>query len=128
MTRKSFNWGVLAGLFANRAGLAYASQAAAAPREKPAVNDWHAELTKRIQALDGRGGGTLELGDGVFEIDKPLHIPRDVSLLMTPNAVIRARANFQGDAVIVKGGGQYSKAAGTSGGFAVGSSTAIANR
>lgn len=112
MTRKIFNWGVLAGLLGNRMGLASASQAAAG---RAAGTDSHSELTKRIASLAERGGGTLELGDGVYEIDQPLRIPRGVSLVMTPNAVIQAKAGFHGDAVIIKGGGQYSTYSATSG-------------
>lgn len=103
ITRKNFSWGVLAGF----------AQAAMGASEK--ITDWHAELTRRIASLSDRGGGTLELGDGVYEIDQPLRIPRAVSLVMTPNAVIRAKANFKGDAVIIKGGGQYATSSATSG-------------
>jgi hypothetical protein len=102
MTRKNFNWGVLAGVFGNR--MAMAADIAG-----------HTELTQRIASLADRGGGTLELGDGVYEIDKPLRIPRSVSLVMTPNAVIRAKPGFAGDAVIIKGGGAYSAFSATSG-------------
>ena len=64
----------------------------------------HAELTKRIAELDARGGGTLELGDDVYGIDRPLRLPRVVSLYMTPHAIIRALPGFQGEAVVVKEG------------------------
>lgn len=77
--------------------------------------DWHPELTRRIAALEKRGGGTLELSDGVFEISQPLRLPLSVSLVMTPNAVIRARHGFSGDAVVIKGGGSKSKFTATSG-------------
>jgi hypothetical protein len=77
--------------------------------------DWHAELSKRVGALQERGGGTLELGDGVYEIAKPLRLPISVSLTMSPNAVIRARVGFSGDAVLIKGGGAKSKFGETSG-------------
>ena len=83
--------------------------------EQPRIDDWHAELTRRIAALDAGGWGTLELADGVYEIDKTLRLPKSVSLIMTPNACIRAKANFKGDAVIVKGGGAYSKYSQTAG-------------
>jgi hypothetical protein len=79
------------------------------------VENWHEELTKRIDALDKRGGGTLELGDGEYEIDKPLLLPNSVSLMMTPCAVIRAKAGFMGDAVIIKGGGENSRFSHTGG-------------
>ena len=121
LLRSSLGWGMLAGLFANKLNLAKAAQTGAKPRpelpqkDSAPVDDWHAELTRRIAALDARGGGTLELGDGEYEIVRTLRLPRSVSLVMTPNAVIRAKANFQGDAVIVKGGGNYSKTAATSG-------------
>jgi hypothetical protein len=65
--------------------------------------------------MDAAGGGTLELGDGVYEISRPLRIPVCVSLIMTPNAVIRAAENFDGDAVIIKGGGNRSKYSDTAG-------------
>jgi hypothetical protein len=73
------------------------------------VGDWHSDLTARIAELEARGGGTLELADGEYEISKPLRLPLSVSLVMTPYAVIRARRGFQGDAVIIKGGGEDSK-------------------
>ncbi|MDR3678142.1 MAG: hypothetical protein P4N24_21855 [Acidobacteriota bacterium] len=73
------------------------------------IDDWHEQLTGQIKELEARGGGTLELADGVYEITKPLRLPVSVSLVMTPYAVIRARRGFQGDAVIVKGGGKSSK-------------------
>lgn len=104
--------GLLAGLFGGRLALAAPAPPAAAGTP---VADWHAELTRRIAALDARGGGTLELADGVYEIDQTLRLPRAVSLVMTPNAVIRAKPGFQGDAVIVKGGGNYSKFSATAG-------------
>jgi len=72
------------------------------------VIDWNEELAKKIAALEERGGGTLELGDGVYDISKPLRLPISVSLVMTPNAVIRAKSGFEGDAVIIKGGGKRS--------------------
>jgi len=115
LLRSSLRWGILAGLLGNKLGLLDASQPGMeSHRESPVitgsqVDDWHAELTGRIEALEARGGGTLELADGVYEIAKPLRLPLSVSLVMTPYAVIRARSGFQGDAVIVKGGGNYSK-------------------
>lgn len=83
--------------------------------EKSQIDDWHLELTKRIAGMEENGGGTLELGDGVYEISKPLQLPLSVSLIMTPNAVIRAKPNFIGDAVIIKGGGKKSNFSDTSG-------------
>ncbi len=65
----------------------------------------HAELTQRIAALADQGGGTLELGDGVYGIQEPLVLPASVSLYMTPHAVIQALPNFHGDAVVFKDGG-----------------------
>jgi hypothetical protein len=79
------------------------------------IGEWHSELSRRIAALEKGGGGTLELSDGVYEISKPLHLPASVSLTMTPNAVIRARQGFSGDAVLIKGGGSKSKFTGTGG-------------
>lgn len=102
----------LAGLFGLRPPAARAGEP---DPDGPKVDGWHAELTRRIAALDARGGGTLELGDGVYEIDKPLRLPRSVSLVMTPNAVIRAKPNFQGEAVLVKGGGKYAVSSATAG-------------
>jgi hypothetical protein len=113
--------GLMGGLFGNRMHMLYASEpgaAAFAPTlgaDESKGDDWHAELTKRIAALEERGGGTLELGDGVYSIVKPLRLPISVSLVMTPNAVIRAQGGFAGDAVIVKGGGSRSKFSETSG-------------
>ena len=84
-------------------------RAGSAAMDGSQVDDWHNELTLRIAELEARGGGTLELADGVYQISKPLRIPVSVSLVMTPYAVIRARKGFQGDAVIIKGGGKGSK-------------------
>lgn len=84
-------------------------------RNEPTPVDWHPELSKRIRAMEERGGGTLELGDGVYEISKPLRLPVSVSLTMTPNALLRARKGFSGDAVLIKGGGSKSKFSETSG-------------
>ncbi len=113
----SLRFGILASLFGAVAGKVGAAETASPTAARATVNDWHAELTKRIAALDARGGGTLELGDGIYEISQTLNLPRSVSLVMTPNAVIRAKPNFQGDAVIVKGkgGGAYSKFSATAG-------------
>lgn len=115
LLKNSLRWGILTGLFGSRAGLLSASQVDTPTRAGspamcgPQLDDWHEELTKRIATLEERGGGTLELADGVYEISSPLRLPLSVSLVMTPYAVIRARAGFQGDAVIIKGGGKYSK-------------------
>ncbi|MGA8108026.1 MAG: hypothetical protein WB974_01245 [Acidobacteriaceae bacterium] len=79
------------------------------------VSDWHQELTQRIATLEAGGGGTLELGDGVYEISQPLRLPISTNLVMTPNAVIRAKSGFQGDAVVIKGGGSKSRFTVTSG-------------
>lgn len=89
---------------------------AAEPAKDPAHGgDGWTELTQRIAALDARGGGTLELGDGVYELDQPLRVPRAVSVTMSPNAVLRARSGFKGDAVLLKGGGSYSRFSQTAG-------------
>jgi hypothetical protein len=111
----------LAGLIGNKMNMVYAnvpntgSLSGLPGRNGYQVDDWHLELTKRIAALDERGGGTLELSDGIYEISKPLRLPSSVSLVMTPNAVIRAKAGFEGDVVIIKGGGKRSKFSDSSG-------------
>ena len=88
----------------------------AGPTARPGhLDDWHSELTGQIAALEKKGGGTLELGDGVYEISNPLRLPISVSLTMTPNTVLRAKAGFTGDAVLIKGGGSKSKFTETSG-------------
>ncbi len=79
------------------------------------LDDWHSELTGQIAAFEKRGGGTLELGDGVYEISKPLRLPISVSLTMTPNAILRAKVGFSGEAVLIKGGGSKSMFTETSG-------------
>lgn len=56
-----------------------------------------------LAAIATAGGGTLQVPDGAFGIARTLDLPRDVSLLMTPGAVIRALPDFAGDAVIRKG-------------------------
>jgi len=62
----------------------------------------HIELTNRIGELERRGGGTLDLPDGIYDVDRPLRLPRTVSLRMAPHAVIRALPGFEGEAVVVK--------------------------
>jgi len=114
LIRNSLGFGVLAALFGSKANILAATTEAPAPKTATA-NDSYPELSKRIATLDARGGGTLELGDGVYEISQTLRLPRSVSLTMTPNAVIRAKSSFQGDAVIIKGGGDYSKYSQTAG-------------
>lgn len=110
--------GILAGLTRNKMSLSNTNDISTrigSPRiDGSQVDDWHSELTKRIAALVERGGGTLELGDGVYEISKPLLLPNSVSLVMTPNAVIRARPHFEGDAVIIKSGTDLSDISGLS--------------
>ena len=115
MLRSSLRWGIVAGLFGNKMGMLNAGQmdtgdhAGSPALPGSPVDDWHAELTRRIAELEARGGGTLELADGVYEISKPLRLPLSVSLVMTPYAVIRAKPGFQGDAVVIKGGGKALK-------------------
>lgn len=87
----------------------------ASPTQKILKDDWHKELNKQIETLEKKGGGTLELSDGVYEISEPLRLPISVSLVMSPNAVIRAKQGFKGDAVLIKGGGSKSKFTETSG-------------
>ena len=62
----------------------------------------HAELTQKIAELERQGGGTLDLPDGIHGIDRPLRLPRIVSLRMTPHAIIRVLPGFKGEAVVVK--------------------------
>ncbi len=62
----------------------------------------HSELTRRIAELERRGGGTLDLPDGVHGIDRTLRLPRTVSLSMSPHATIRALPGFEGEAVVLK--------------------------
>ena len=113
--------GFLGGLFGNKPSLFGANHPNdGASKRSPdvhrsPVDDWHMELTRRIAALEARGGGTLELGDGVYQISRPLRLTTSVSLVMTPNTVIRARAGFDGDAVLIKGGGKKSVFTDTSG-------------
>ncbi|HUW93868.1 MAG TPA: hypothetical protein VMV74_11940 [Bacteroidales bacterium] len=110
----------LAGLIGNKMN-AYATVPSSGVRSETSwmdgsqVDDWHSELTQRIAVLDERGGGTLELGDGVYEISKPLNLLSSVSLVMTPNAVIKAMSGFEGDAVLIKGAGRSSTFSGTGG-------------
>ncbi len=87
----------------------------ASPNKGGLNDDWHKELTKRIEALAKAGGGTLDLGDGIYEISKPLRLLTSVSLVMSPNAVLRAKQGFKGDAILIKGGGSKSKFTETSG-------------
>ena len=62
----------------------------------------HSELTERIGDLERKGGGTLDLADGAYGIDRTLRIPRTVSLCMSPHAIIRALPGFEGEAVVLK--------------------------
>ncbi len=48
-------------------------------------------------------GGTLHLSDGHYCISCSLELPRNVSLVMEPGAVLQALPEFIGDAVVVKG-------------------------
>lgn len=79
------------------------------------VDNWDDELAKRIAVLDEKGGGTLELSDGVYEISRTLRLLSSVSLVMTPNAVIKAKTNFEGDAVLIKCAGKPSDFSATGG-------------
>jgi hypothetical protein len=118
LIQKVTGLGLLLGLFGNKTEMLAAAEPKAPTPSRvngDQVGDWNVEFGKRIAAMEERGGGTLELGDGVYEISKPLRLPVSVSLVMTPNAVIRARAGFKGDAVIIKGGGRKSKFTQTSG-------------
>jgi hypothetical protein len=102
----------LAGLIGNKINMVYAKGPSTGTLsgsqriDVTKVDDWHEELTKRIAVLNEQGGGTLELSDGAYEISKTLRLPISVSLVMTPNAVIRAKVGFEGDAVIIKEGGE----------------------
>jgi hypothetical protein len=107
--------GIVAGLMGARFDKVYASEPVAPIDKELPIDDWHAELTERIDLLDANGGGTLELGDGLYEISKTLRIPTSVSLIMTPNAVIKAKAGFEGDTVIIKSKGNKSKYSYTAG-------------
>ncbi|GHT23785.1 hypothetical protein FACS189419_08190 [Planctomycetales bacterium] len=107
--------GLVAGLLGAHFDKVLANEPVAPIDKETPIDDWHAELTKRITLLDANGGGTLELGDGLYEISKPLRILTSVSLIMTPNAVIKAKAGFEGDAVLIKGGGNKSKYSDTAG-------------
>lgn len=62
----------------------------------------HAELTQRIAELERQGGGTLDLQDGIYGVDRTLRLPRNVSLRMAPHAVIRVLPGFEDDAVVLK--------------------------
>jgi hypothetical protein len=117
LLRNALSFGSLAGVLGGTAlvGATESVLAASPDASQTPGKDWHEELTKRMAALEARGGGTLELGDGVYEIGRPLCVPVSVSLIMTPNAVIRAKPKFDGDAVIIKGGGKQSKFSGTAG-------------
>ncbi|MGI6099050.1 MAG: hypothetical protein ACOYD3_04720 [Kiritimatiellia bacterium] len=60
------------------------------------------ELQTRIGKLVGAGGGTLQLADGVYGLDRTLVLPKDVSLCMTPHAILRALPGFKGDVILLK--------------------------
>ncbi len=109
LLRSSLKWGAIAGLLCNSTSELNASQMAITGTDAIPLEDWYPVLTTRIAALESQGGGTLELQDGVYEIGRPLRVPLSVSLVMTPYAVIRARTGFQGEAVVIKGGGKPPK-------------------
>ena len=115
LIQKAAGFGLLAGLLPSETVLASQPSHKATATEPGPNGDRHTELTNRIATLEKGGGGTLELSDGVYEISKPLRLPISVSLVMTPNAVLRAKQGFQGDAVLIKGGGSKSKYSETSG-------------
>ena len=64
------------------------------------------KLNGQVKKLEAQGGGTLELGDGVHAIDRPLRLPASVSLCMTPHAVIKAMPKFSGEAIVIKSAGE----------------------
>ena len=114
--------GLLGGFLGNPMTTLYASETGASSlpvspaTDDAQVSDWDVELAKRIAELEDRGGGTLQLNDGVYQISKTLQVPTSVSLFMTPNAVIRAKADFVGEAVVLKKAiGDRSKFSHTSG-------------
>lgn len=112
LLQNAAGFGLVSGAFAtpwSRSCLAQSATGTVPGAKNANVSDWHEELTRRIAALEQGGGGTLELGDGLYEISQPLRLPVSVSLVMTPNAVIRAKSGFQGDAVVIKGGGSPSR-------------------
>jgi hypothetical protein len=112
LLQKAASFGLVSGIAGtgdSRRCLAQSATGVAPQSGTAEVSDWHEELTRRIAALEERGGGTLELGDGVYEISRPLLLPISVSMVMTPNAVVRAKKGFQGDAVVIKGGGNKSR-------------------
>lgn len=121
LIQKATGLGLLGGLFGSNMNLLYAHEpltptvSVSPGTDGSQIDDWHTELTRRIATLQEHGGGTLELGDGVYQISKPLRLPISVSLVMTPNAIIRAQAGFTGESVIIKGGGDKSKFSETSG-------------
>ncbi len=51
---------------------------------------------------NANGGGTLDLPDGVYGINRTLRLPSTVSLSMSPHATIRALPGFEGEAVVLK--------------------------
>jgi len=73
LIRNSLGFGIPAALFGNKANVIAATTEVSAPKIATA-NDSHPELSKRIATLDARGGGTLELGDGVYEISETLRL------------------------------------------------------
>lgn len=117
LLQNALGLGALAGVSGTTMVVGATESVLAASPETPQTpgKDWHEEFTHRLAALEQRGGGTFELGDGVYEIGKPLRLPVSVSLVMTPNAVILAKAKFDGDAVVIKGGGKQSTFSGTAG-------------
>ena len=118
LLQRAAGFGLVSWLFGNRWSRPCLAQSETGLLPNPQISgrsDWHEELTQRIAALEKRGGGTLELSDGVYEISRPLRLPVSVSMTMTPNAVIRAKSAFQGDAVVIKGGGSKSRYTVTSG-------------
>jgi hypothetical protein len=67
------------------------------------------ELENRVAGLVAGGGGTLQLADGVYGLDRTLVLPKDVSLCMTPHAILRARPGFRGDAIVLKDAGDAAR-------------------
>jgi hypothetical protein len=67
------------------------------------------ELQAQVVALAAAGGGTLQLSDGVYGLDATLILPLDVSLCMSPHAVLRALPGFAGEAVVLKDSGEQAR-------------------
>jgi len=69
--------------------------------------DCTAAFEQAVAAVNHGGYATLYVPDGVFGITRPIHVENQMSLALAPSARILALPGFEGEAMIIKGGGDH---------------------